>query len=307
MKHKLKMEFSTVRYPPTGTVPNGATVEDYDYVCAYHNREVENHVLEALKRRSAADGWVFVVGCASCQNRYDDERFGVLDRIKYNYEIAVGYLGRWLTILDTKSHRADTEVIQLAKDFLLEMVVSERVFLEQMAAVTEGLEYQAWVAGQQTPFWISIAHMLLRGAHDWEWQYLRKDCQSCWGDVQQAKAIISEMQERLADQTFEASIAAERKRFLSRDVAFEEARTDLISRLFGSDTIGRRRGDIEERLVAWDKGGRGTGFDVWAVRRLSDTSEWADWAVRSECTKAFEKMYCIFYEEWEVCNKIVFK
>ena len=303
MKHKLKMEFSTVRYPPTGTVPNGATVEDYDYVCAYHNREVENRVLEALKRRSAADGWVFVVGCASCRNRYDDERFRVLDRIKYNYEIAVGYLGRWLTILDTKS----TEVIQLAKDFLLEMVVSERVFLEQTAAVTEGLEYQAWAAQWQTPFWISIAHMLSRGAHDWEWQDLQKDCQSCWGDVQQAKAIISEMQESLADQTFEASIAAERKRFLSRDVAFEEARTDLMSRLFGSNTIGRRRGDIEERLVAWDKGGRGTGFDVWAVRRLSDTSEWADWAVRSECTKAFEKMYYIFYEEWEVCDKIMLK
>ena len=64
MKHKLKMEFSTVQYP-TGTVPNGATVEDY--VCAYHNREVENSVLEALKRRSGADGWVFVVGCVSCQ------------------------------------------------------------------------------------------------------------------------------------------------------------------------------------------------------------------------------------------------
>ena len=304
MKHKLKMEFSTLRYP-TRTVPNVVTVEYY--VCAYHNREVENHVLEALKRRSAADGWVFVVGCASCQNRYDDERFGAVDRIKYNYEIAVGYLGRWLTILDTKSHRADTEVIQLAKDFLLEMVVSERVFLEQTAAVTEGLEYQAWAAQWQTPFWISIAHMLPRGAHDWNWQDLQKECQSCWGDVQQAKAIISEMQERLADQTFEASIAAERKRFLSRDVAFEEARTDLISMLFGSGTIGRRRGDIEERLVAWDKGGRGTGFDVWAVRRLSDTSEWADWAVRSECTKAFEKMYCIFYEEWEVCDKIMLK
>ena len=137
MKHKLKMEFSTVRYPPTGTVPNGATVEDYDYVCAYHNREVENRVLEALKRRSAADGWVFVVGCVSCQNWYDDERFGVVDRIKYNYELAVGYLGRWLTILD------NNEMLQLAKDFLLETAVSERVFLEQMAAVTEGLEYQA--------------------------------------------------------------------------------------------------------------------------------------------------------------------
>ena len=65
MKQKLKMEFSTVRYPPTGTVPNGATVEDY--VCAYHNREVEKSFLEALKRRSEADDWVFVVGCANCQ------------------------------------------------------------------------------------------------------------------------------------------------------------------------------------------------------------------------------------------------
>ena len=72
------------------------------------------------------------------------ERFKYLDDIKYAYEVATSVIGRWLSILSKEYYKDKGATYNLAEALLLEVAISEFVFLTNTAKVRNGKEYKEW-------------------------------------------------------------------------------------------------------------------------------------------------------------------
>ncbi len=201
------------------------------------------------------------------QEKILNEKFRNLDSIKYHYEISLGYIGRWLSILDKWSE--DKVTYQLAEAFLLEVAISEFVFLRETVSVRESQEYKDWLLESEERD--EFSHVWHRGSHDWEWQALKSDKNCYRGSREGAEVIISNVRGRVSsenpDEDIQDLIATERTRFLSSDMDFERYRSSAISSCFSSDLIMSRWLEMGTRLLQeWDARGRGSGWDALATK-----------------------------------------
>lgn len=208
------------------------------------------------------------------------KRFYSLDPIKYHYEISLGYIGRWLTILE-RWYKEEVVTYKLAQALLLEVAMTEFVFLRETASVRESQEYKEW-------FLVNEANDLFpqmrnRGPQDWKWQALRSSNDCYRGDREQAELIVSAVRARVSsgnpDEEILGLIAAEHARFSSSDLDFEYYRSSVIASCFSSDSImSRWRSEIETRLQEWDARGRGFGWDALAVQKQEEIRAfWERW------------------------------
>lgn len=299
MKRTRKTDFSALRYPSSAPRPQNR-VETY--ICPYHaeeKRQREENDLSFLDRifQNHNDEWVFVKGCAECQDRFDRERFGDLDNIKYHYEIATGYLGRWLTILE-KWYRGEEKTIQIATDFLQWAVLSETVFLEETKAVRESQEYQTWFTKDAEDDRLSF--LTHRRSRDWTWKAMKAVKLGCyWGDPEHAAQIISTLRQSLETGRFTDAVAAERNRFLQSDLKHENERTLWLNRLFCSKSITVNPPwlfqGIKNQLHAWEQGGRSKGLDLFVQRKKASVF---DWESSRELDNEFDQMYGVIYGPW---------
>ena len=206
------------------------------------------------------------------QERDATDRFKNYDHIKYHYEVALGYIGRKLSILE--AWYSDKEAtVQLAEAFLLELAISEFVFLSETASVRESQEYKDWLVEDEK--WDSFPHMRRRGTHNFTWQALKsdKDCHN--GDRVRAEAVVSEVQARVRDTDCEPihmQLEAEFARFSSSDLDFEYWRTSVISDKCSKDSLARSGfDDIEKLLADWDARGGISGWDEQAAEEREKT------------------------------------
>ena len=196
-----------------------------------------------------------------------NEKFRNLDWLKYHYDISLGYMGRWLSILDRWPE--DEVTYQLAEALLLEVAISEFVFLLETNFDPESQEYKDWLLKSEKRNVFS--HMWHRGSHDWEWQALKSDKNCYWGSREGAEVIISNVRGRVSsenpDEDIQDLIATERTRFLSSDMDFERYRSSAISSCFSSDLIMSGWLGMGKRLLQeWDARGRGSGWDALAIK-----------------------------------------
>ena len=81
-------------------------------------------------------------------------RFYSLDLIKYHYEVSLGYIGRWLTILE-RWYKEEVVTYRLAQALLLEVAMTEFVFLRETASVRESQEYKDWFLKNEADDFVS--------------------------------------------------------------------------------------------------------------------------------------------------------
>lgn len=203
--------------------------------------------------------------------RYQEQckRFNPLDNIKYAYEVAIGVIGRWLSIL-SKWYTEEIETYNLAEAFLLETVISEYVFLTNNAEVWESEEYKEWF--EKDRLTDSSPHHRPRGSHDWAWQALKADKDCYKGNREQAEAFISEVQERVAaadcDQ-IRMLRDAEFARFSASDIDFEYYRSTAIQSHCDYQSLMANPPwlleGIEKALQEWDTRGRVSMWDALAT------------------------------------------
>ena len=196
-----------------------------------------------------------------------DEKFRNLDWLKYHYDISLDYMGRWLSILDRWPE--DEVTYQLAEALLLEVAISEFVFLLETNFDPESQEYKDWLLKNEERRLFS--HMWHRGSHDWEWQALKSDKDCYRGSREEAEVIISNVRGQVSsenpDEDIQDLIATERTRFLSSDMDFERYRSSAISSCFSSDLIMSGWLEMGTRLLQeWDARGRGSGWDALAIK-----------------------------------------
>lgn len=308
MKNNLKTEFSTLRYP-TLAVTKGVITQEY--ICPYHQSEADEDqrspedgsILDRLySKADEKDEWQYIKGCKQCQQRYDYQRFGDYDYIKYHYEIAVGYLGRWLAILE-RWYCDDAETLQWTKDFLQWAVISENVFLEQTKEVREGQEYQAWLEKQKecdsdTPLGRQFHEVGLqlapRGTWDGKWRAITSDKQCYSGSLEHAARLTSQIRQEFEEGRYTDNREAERKRFAASNLKQEHSRTEWMARVFDQKTFSVNRPwlfeEIKKRIHAWQHNGRSEGFDRFVQREKEEVVGWAS-AIKLDRT--FDEIYGI--------------
>lgn len=190
-----------------------------------------------------------------------------MDPIQYNYEIAVRYLGRWFSILDRPYYKDEIETIGLIKEFLSETLVSKTVFLDSTADLRGTQEYQDWLVKKEASEHVGFRK---RNQYDWTWQALQNNQQCYWGDVNQAKTIISEVKQAPDRE----ALRVERKRFDTSSLDYEYERSYLLRSLFGTDTISVNPSwlleGIKSRVSAWVDNGRGQVFDIFVKKRRAE-------------------------------------
>lgn len=201
------------------------------------------------------------------------ERFSSLDPIKYHYEVSLGYIGRWLTILE-KWYKEEVVTYELVQALLLEVAITEFVFLQETASVRESQEYKDWfLKNEADDLFPQIRN---RGPQDWKWQALKSD--KGWGDRACAEAIVSDVRGRVSsgnpDEEVLGLIAGERARFSSSDKHFEYYRSSVIASCFSSDSITVKAPwlleGIEKCLQAWDARDRSSGWDALATEQQEE-------------------------------------
>ena len=204
------------------------------------------------------------------------KRFYALDPIKYHYEVSLGYIGRWLTILE-RWCRDEVAIYKLAQALLLEVAITEFVFLRETASVRESQEYKDWFLENEANNLFPQIHN--RGPLDWKWQALRSDNDCYKGDRVQAESIVSAVRARVSsgnpDEEVLGLIAAEHARFSSSDMDFEYHRSLAIESCFSSDSITVNPPwlleGIEKCLQEWDVRGRSSGWDALAVQEQEES------------------------------------
>ena len=194
------------------------------------------------------------------------ERFHRLDPIKYTYEVTTGMAGRWLSTLSREYYKDEGATYNLAEAFLLEMAISEFVFLTNTAEVRESQEYKEWFEEGHSNS--ASSHMLPRGSHDWTWQGLKSDdTHYYWGDRAPAEAFVSEVQARVAAadcETIRKMRDAEFARFASSDIDFEYHRSRAI--WYHCDSSERQSIEGAEKVLQeWDARGRAARLDELAT------------------------------------------
>ena len=262
------------RYKMRARVVNGHEVKRYH--CVYHEHQAwidamtDNPDFDIADAPALLDpdAWVFVASCRWCQEELDKRRFGDLDPIKYNYEIAVGYLGRWFSILDRLYYKDEIETIGLIKEFLSETLVSETVFLDSTADLRGSQEYQDWLVKEEASEHVGLGR---RKRLDWTWQALQNNQQCYSGDVNQARTIISEVKQTLDRE----ALRVESKRFDTSSLDYEHERSNLLESLFDIDTITVNPPwlleGIKSRVAAWADNGRGQVFDIFVEKQRAET------------------------------------
>ena len=108
-KKRKKINFHELRYPKND----------------HHSKILEQHE-KVIQEAQYQEQW---------------ERFRYFDRIKYAYEVATGIIGRWLSIL-SKHYTEEIATYNLAEAFLLEVAISEFVFLTNTAEVRDSKKYK---------------------------------------------------------------------------------------------------------------------------------------------------------------------
>lgn len=218
------------------------------------------------------------------------ERFYCLDPIKYHYEVSLGYIGRWSSILE-RWYRDKVVTYELAQALLLEVAITEFVFLRETASVRESQEYKDWfLEGEANdPF----PQMRNRSSQDWKWQALKSDKDCYWGNRARAEAIVSDVRERVSsgnpDEKILGLIAAEHTRFSSSDMDSEYHRSLVITSCFSSDSIKVNPPwlleGIEKCLQEWDARDRSFGWDALGTQKQEESraflERWRDVQVES--------------------------
>ena len=215
-------------------------------------------------------------------------RFCNLDPIKFNYEVSLGYAGRWLVILE-KSYPDTMATYHLAEAFLLDVAIVEFVFLEETASVRESQVYHDWFLENEAREMRDPFSDADDDEKPWHWRLdLKLKVHGCQDAKERSASIVSEVRARVSsedpDEEVVDLIAAERGRFLSSDMDFESARSSVISSgfsSFSSDSFSLSFLDllakIEEYLQEWDVNSRSAGWDVLAVEAQKEEE-----AIRAE-------------------------
>ena len=233
-KKRKKINFHELRYPKND----------------HHSKILEQHE-KVIQEAQYQEQW---------------ERFRYFDRIKYAYEVATGIIGRWLSIL-SKHYTEEIATYNLAEAFLLEVAISEFVFLTNTAKVRDSEEYKEWF---ERDCLTGFAHMRPRGSHDWTWQALKSDKHCHKDDRVQAEAFVSEVQTRVSTADCEEIRMlrdAEFARFSSTDMEFECYRSEAIKSHCDCESLGSggSQEDIEKALQEWDTHGRASKWDALAT------------------------------------------
>ena len=197
------------------------------------------------------------------------ERFKHLDNIKYAYEVATGVIDRWVSIL-SKYYKDKGATYNLAEALLLEVAISEFVFLTNTAKVRNGKEYKEWF--EKDRLTDSSPRTRRRGSGDEAWQALKSDKGHYWSDRAQAEAFVSEVQAQVAAADCDEIRMlrdAESARFSSSDMDFEYSRSKAIKSHCDYQSLSDSRSleRIEKALQEWDTSGRAS---IWDARVIAE-------------------------------------
>ena len=198
------------------------------------------------------------------------ERFKYLDDIKYAYEVATSVIGRWLSILSKEYYKDKGATYNLAEALLLEVAISEFVFLTNTAKVRNGKEYKEWF--EKDRLTDSSPRTRRRGSGDEAWQALKSDKGHYWSDRAQAEAFVSEVQAQVAAADCDEIRMlrdAESARFSSSDMDFEYSRSTAIQSHCDYQSLSDSRSleRIEKALQEWDTSGRAS---IWDARVIAE-------------------------------------
>ena len=234
-KKRKKAHFHEIRYPKTDR----------------HSKILEQHEKAAQEAREAEL----------------QARFRHLDDIKFSYEVATGIIGRSLSALSKEYYKDKVATYNLAEAFLLEVAISEFVFLTNTAEVRESQEYKEWF--ERDCLSDSYMHIRSSGPYRWTWNDLKSDESYVLGDRAQAEAFVSEVQARVAAadcKTIREMRDAEFARFSSSDIDFEYHRAWAIQEhcIYNSLSTPPIE-DVDKILEEWDARGRASRWDVLAT------------------------------------------
>ena len=232
-KKRKKAHFHEIRYPKTDR----------------HSKILEQHEKAAQEAREAEL----------------QARFRHLDDIKFSYEVATGIIGRSLSALSKEYYKDKVATYNLAEAFLLEVAISEFVFLTNTAEVRESQEYKEWF--ERDCLNDSYMHIRSSGPYRWTWNDLKSDESYVLGDRAQAEAFVSEVQARVAAadcKTIRKMRDAEFARFASSDIDFEHHRSRAIWYHCDSSECQSIKG-AEKVLQEWDARGRAARLDELAT------------------------------------------
>ena len=224
-KKRKKAHFHEIRYPKTDR----------------HSKILEQHEKAAQEAREAEL----------------QARFRHLDNIKFSYEVALSIIGQWLYALSKEYYKDKVATYNLAEAFLLEVVISEFVFLTNTAEVLESREYKEWFEKDRS------STSLYSRIRNWTPKVLKSNSDLYNGDRVPAEAFVSEVQARVAAadcETIRKMRDAEFARFASSDIDFEYHRSRAI--WYHCDSSERQSIEGAEKVLQeWDARGRAARLD----------------------------------------------